>query len=175
LAGKRQKDPRTLADRRPSRRGDVLVLPAQARVRTPACPRRQDGTQLTSLARSRWADIWASSASAAWDRRGDLVALTRYIITLDLWLQVDGVVRRAPLVRGSQEQPRANPLFVQRGLLGTEMSRMEERFGLTVIDRIRLGMLGDEVAPPRPSPRELRLEAYQGDFEVPEGWEVADD
>jgi P27 family predicted phage terminase small subunit len=174
MAGKRQKDPRALQGQQP--KPALLVLPKPARPRPPACPKRADGEPLDARARARWSAMWKGMSAGAWDRDGDLAELARFILTYDLWLQLDDVVRRGLLVKGSRGQPRLNPAFAERARLGAELSRTAEAFGLTPRDRMRLGIEGADMARSMAAAeRELSLEAYEDEFELPDGWEVANE
>lgn len=87
-----------------------------------------------------WRMLWQSRVASAWDRESDLVAVTRYIKLLDRWLRFDALVTQAPLVRGSKDQLRANPLSLRMDAIEGQVRGLEEQLGLTPAARLRLGI-----------------------------------
>ncbi len=133
-----------------------------------------DGTEWHPMARLRWTEMWSSAIAATWDRPGDMGALTRYIVNYDRWLKLDEMVRRTPLVKGSMKQARPNPLFVTMATVAGELRVAEEKFGLTLLDRMRAGIeIGGAAEGLKTAADILAEEAAEpDDWAVPEGWEV---
>ena len=86
-----------------------------------------------------WLQLWKSTAATAWDEAADLPALTRYFRNLDRWIAHEEIVRKAPIVRGSRGQLRANPLSNRMDALDGSLRATEEQFGMTPLGRMRLG------------------------------------
>jgi P27 family predicted phage terminase small subunit len=127
------KNPALLAGHR--RRQDVVGLDHAPVVAPPRCP-----PGVLPGTANRWRSLWRSRVAQAWDRSSDLPALTRYILLMDRWLRYDELVRQAPLVRGSKDQLRANPLALRMDALEGQMHALEEQLGLTPAARMRLGI-----------------------------------
>lgn len=106
--------------------------------RAPTLP-RPERDALSESAKTYWRSLWKSAAAASWDRDADLPALTVYILDLDQWLRFRALVAQAPLVRGSKEQLRANPLVKEMRVLERQLRATEEQFGMSPRARISLG------------------------------------
>ena len=98
------------------------------------------GTDWHPWARERWNQMWSSDVAGSWDRAGDGGALTRYIFSFDRWMKLSELMVGKEMVRGSRGQVRANPLFGVLATLAVELKLAEEKFGLTPLDRMRLGI-----------------------------------
>lgn len=172
MVGKRQKHPSLLQGHRPKPK--LITLPARQRVQAPPLPRLPEGQTWHRIARQRWREMWSGEIAATWDRRADLGALYRYIMTFDRWLKFDELVRKTPLVKGSRGQVRENPLAVRLSMLSAELSRFEERYGLTPLDRMRLGIEIGGAAQGLKTAADLLADesAQASDYEVPDGWEI---
>lgn len=90
--------------------------------------------------RRLWRSLWKSRVSQAWDRESDLPAVVRYVRLLDRWLRYDAMVTQTPLVRGSREQVRPNPLAVRIDAIEGQVRSLEDQLGLTPAARVRLGI-----------------------------------
>ena len=88
----------------------------------------------------RWAAFW-SSPLASQVESSDEGAFRRLFKLYDeidrLWEAVDATGR---IVEGSQGQPRPNPLFKQVQEFQAEARQLEDRFGLSPLSRLRLGI-----------------------------------
>jgi len=126
------KDPTLLRGHRTSRDLVPLDLPADT---APRCP-----TGLLPETRKYWRELWGSRVATAWDRASDLPAVTRYIRLLDRWLRYDALVAQTPLVRGSKDQVRPNPLAPRMDAIEGQVRALEEQLGLTPASRLRLGI-----------------------------------
>jgi P27 family predicted phage terminase small subunit len=70
--------------------------------------------------------------------RGRSVRLFRLYDEIDrMW---DAVEETGRVVAGSQGQPRPNPLLKQIQEFGSEARQLEDRFGLSPMSRLRLGI-----------------------------------
>lgn len=91
-----------------------------------------------------WQAFWSSPLATAAVPATDLPAITRLFRLRDERERMARVVRRARIVAGSEGQPRANPLYSQINSFDAEIRQIEDRFGLTPMARLRLGItLGD--------------------------------
>jgi len=88
----------------------------------------------------RWTAFW-SSPLASQVELSDEGAFRRLFKLYDeidrLWEAVDATGR---IVEGSQGQPRPNPLFKQVQEFQAEARQLEDRFGLSPMARLRLGI-----------------------------------
>lgn len=171
MAGRTQKPPaaRQGHRRQPGNEREPLKLVPKAKPqRIPACPRRE-GDLLHPVVRALWGKVWRAPASRReWDS-GDQALLTRWALTFDTWLEVDGRCRKAPVVKGSQGQPRPNPLFGERARLDEALRAIEDLMGLTVASRVRFGILAD-AAPVGAEDGPVDFE----EFTDPEGVEIVE-
>lgn len=156
-----------LVDTRPQRTRGVILELRPARVDAPPMPAAPSGAWLRSTEKA-WADLWASPIAQIIDRKSDMFRLSRWAALLDEWQRAMRGYRRQRLVMGSKGQVMLNPLFRAVLRLEGELRRVEERFGLTPLDRLALGIsyagarsaLADMLA---------ELEGAAGDeFELPE-------
>jgi P27 family predicted phage terminase small subunit len=127
------KDPALLRGHRPQR--GLVRLDRAPAVAPPRCPK-----DILPETRRFWRELWGSRVANAWDRESDLPAVTRYIRLLDRWLRYDGLVSQTPLVRGSKDQVRPNPLAPRMDAIEGQVSALEEQLGLTPAARLRLGI-----------------------------------
>lgn len=88
----------------------------------------------------RWAAFW-SSPLASQVEPSDEGAFRRLFKLYDetdrLWEAIEVTGR---IVEGSQGQPRPNPLFKQVEAFQAEARQLEDRFGLSPMSRLRLGI-----------------------------------
>jgi P27 family predicted phage terminase small subunit len=117
------------------RRQPTLTQVPSGTTRVPTAP-----TGLTPRVHRLWRILWKSAAASTWDAAADLPALTRYFRNLDRWMGHEEIVRKAPVVRGSKGQLRANPLANRMDALDGSLRAIEEQFGLTPLGRMRLGL-----------------------------------
>lgn len=117
------------------RRQPTLTQVPSGTTRVPVAP-----TGLSPRVHRVWRLLWKSGAAGTWDPAADLPALTRYIRNLDRWMGHEEIVRKAPVVRGSKGQLRANPLANRMDALDGSLRATEEQFGLTPLGRMRLGI-----------------------------------
>ncbi|HEY7822407.1 MAG TPA: P27 family phage terminase small subunit [Acidimicrobiia bacterium] len=88
----------------------------------------------------RWVSFWASPLASQVEQsdEGAFRRLFKLYDELDrLWEAIDDTGRVVP---GSQGQPRPNPLFKQVEAFQAEARQLEDRFGLSPLSRLRLGI-----------------------------------
>lgn len=121
-----------------------------------------------------WRDIWSSGVTALWDREAMVGPMTRYVFTIDRWLKLNQLVTGREVVLGSRRQARANPLFGTMAALAVELRQVEEKFGLTPLDAMRLGIdAGGAARGLKDAADILDSQTMQPDeYAVPAGWDV---
>jgi P27 family predicted phage terminase small subunit len=103
--------------------------------RAPAAPEN-----ILKATRDLWNEFWGSRLSAIVNPGTDLPALRRLFTLYDERERTYRAVKRERLVKGSQGQPVLNPLYRNLGTLDSEIRQLEDRFGLSPISRLRLGI-----------------------------------
>jgi phage terminase small subunit len=110
--------------------------------------------------------------AAGWDRESDLVVLTRYILMFDVWLRMDALFARSPLVRGPSGGLKTNPAAAEARALHAALLQVEDRLGLQPRSRIAMGLAMSEGLATLEDL--LGEEPDMGEFELPEGFEIVD-
>jgi len=113
---------------------DVVVPLRSAQVSPVASGGWRSGTV------ERWDEFWRSKLAANVEPsdEGALRRLFRLYDELDrLW---DAIEETGRVVEGSQGQPRPNPLFKQVETFQAEARQLEDRFGLSPMSRLKLGV-----------------------------------
>jgi P27 family predicted phage terminase small subunit len=127
------KKPAELRQRRNT--SDAGVLPRAAQ---PLMPSAEQGWRAGTV--ERWQEFWMSPLAQQVET-SDYGALRRLFGLYDeldrLWEAVEETGR---VVVGSQGQPRPNPLFKQVESFQAEARQLEDRFGLSPMARLRLGI-----------------------------------
>ncbi len=123
-----------------------------------------------------WTAFWSSPISQAVDRQSDAPRLLRWLLLWDEWTRAVRGYRSQRLTKGSTGQIVINPLGKYLLDLERQLERTEERFGLSPLDRMRLGITFGEA---RRSLQDLNEELEDDDddsagYELPEGYEIAD-
>ena len=88
----------------------------------------------------RWSFFWESKLASNVEPsdEGALRRLFRLYDELErLW---DAIEETGRVVEGSQKQPRPNPLFKQIETFQAEARQLEDRFGLSPMSRLKLGV-----------------------------------
>lgn len=174
MAGKLQKPRAALQNRQTGRRTAGTILEITSRD-TPAPPMpRAPGGKWLKATRDLWSEFWASPIAGAVDRQSDAPRLFRWLVLWDEWGRALRSFRKHRLATGSTGQVVINPLGKYLLELERQLERTEERFGLSPLDRMRLGITFGEA---RRSLADLNEELEvddEGDYELPEGYEVAD-
>lgn len=122
--------------------------------------------------RQLWEMFWASRIAQLVDREADLPRLHRWIVYSDEWFRAMAAYKRQRVVHGSKGQPVINPAGEMALKLDARLEKMEEKFGLTPLDRMRLGIQFGEA---RRTLDELNRDMNEDDddgFAIPAGYEV---
>jgi P27 family predicted phage terminase small subunit len=93
-----------------------------------------------------WRDYWSSELARAADPQTDLQAITRLFTLYDERDKLDVAYRKAPLMKGSMGQPVVNPVRAVISACDADIIKLEDRFGLSPISRLRLGITIGEAA-----------------------------
>lgn len=176
MPGKRQKHPSQLQGHRA--RPPMAVIPAGAgqSLPAPALPEAEfpRGQTWHPMVPAMWEKMWTADVAVVWDRRSEEGPAFRYILTFDQWLRVDATLRKSPMGRGSKGQPVASSLWNVRRMLGHELRGLEEKLGLTGLDRLRMGIdIGAAMAGLKQA-ADLMADESPEEFEVPSDWEVVE-
>jgi P27 family predicted phage terminase small subunit len=162
MANKRQKPRELLRNQRPDRMTAVTLLPQPDR-KTPRTP-----AGLHPVAQHAWREFWASDVSYAVDLHADLGALKRWAHCISERARFSELVAHSPLVKGSRDQLRRNPLVDHIAVLNSEIARCEDHFGMTPLARMRLGIAsaGAEVGRMAVERRRATVE-HQSEYDDP--------
>ena len=134
MAGKPQKLPGDLVDRRPSRQRGLTLL----RDGPPSAPPPPDG--LGDYAKAVWQAFFRSpvSRTVTPDAHGE--RLHYWIRCIDQRNRLWNLWARQPLVKGSHGQPMTNPAWRTIRDLTEAIERAEHEFGMTPLAQLRLGV-----------------------------------
>ena len=88
---------------------------------------------------SQWDEFWQSDVSQLMTS-ADIPALERLYSLYDERTRCLAATRKERMVMGSQGQPVLNPLYKHMATLDSEIRAMEDRFGLTPMARLKLGV-----------------------------------
>ena len=158
MAGKAQKPVSSLADQRPGRRrGIVLDFTPPAGPPPPMPPGRY-----LAATKALWERFWTSPVAQLVDCESDWPRLARWVSYVDEWVRAMRQFRRERLVLGSTGQMVINPMATYALRLEHEIAKIEEKFGLTPLDRTRLGISFGEA---HRSLLDLNAELDEGDDE----------
>lgn len=151
MPGKAQKSVSQLQQQsNPRAQRGLLVLVPDPHRKVPTAPKG-----LTSEAKAIWRDFWRSPLSQAVDYGSDGPALRRWIwcvserdrLLTELYAPpVAGESGNHLMVRGSMGQEVLNPLLRYEERLSREIMAYEERFGMTPLARMRLGIAFGQAA-----------------------------
>lgn len=174
MKGNRAQKPRAqLQDQRLGRRPGGTILEMTPRDSpAPPMPRAPGGRWLNRTC-LLWEGFWASPISQVVDRLSDSPRLARWVLLYDEYFRAARSFRKQRLTKGSTGQMVINPLGKYLLDLERQLERTEERFGLSPLDRMRLGITFGEA---RRSLQDLNdeLEDDGDGYELPEDFEVAD-
>ena len=124
--------------------GRVLEVVRDASLDVPLAP-----SGMLKKQRDEWSAFWDTDVSKAVDV-SDMPALSRLFELKDQWERCRRVVKKQPLIEGSQHQLVENPLSKRMDRLSLEIRQLEDRFGLSPSSRARLGLaaltVGDKVS-----------------------------
>lgn len=109
-----------------------------------AAPVPQPPVGLLAVTRADWEAFWRSPLASTALPDTDGPSIRRLFVLRDQAERIGRVTRREPVVRGSMGQPRPNPLYQTLSAILAEVRQLEDRFGLSPMARLRLGVqLGD--------------------------------
>lgn len=135
--------PKTRGHQRRSARPRIAtIIPAADRsVEVPRPP-----TGLLPSVAADWATFWSSPLAQAVLPATDGPAVTRLFQLRDASERMTRAIRKEPFVAGYKGQPRVNPLAAFVTATNAEIRQLEDRFGLTPMSRLRLGVTFGEAA-----------------------------
>ena len=158
-------------------RNDFGTLEPSRAELEPAMPLPDPPPGMLKATERQWVEFWQSEV-ATLVATADLPALRRLYSLYDERARCLASGRRNRLVEGSQGQPVMNPLYKHMATLDGEILALEDRFGLTPMARLKLGVtfgaakrsLTDLVGVPAPTdddlddddPRILDVEPIEG-------------
>lgn len=167
MAGKVRKPISMLADKRPQRRQGLVLDFKGPSESAPPMPKLSG--KCLAATEALWERFWASPIAQLVNRESDMPRLARWIYYCDEWLRSLRGFRRQRLVTGSRGQPVINPLGDHLLKLEKEINKCEEKFGLTPLDRMRLGITFGEA---HRSLADLNTELDEGDDEGDEEYQI---
>ncbi len=126
----------------------------------------------TEMAKAQWADMFAGPIARYWATHGEMGGLIRYILTFDAWVKARAIVTKAPMIKGSQDRLRVNPLDLMVVRLEQTLGKLETRYGLTPKDRIGLGL---DITAGMLAGAELERELDAGADELERSLDIDDD
>lgn len=142
MVGKPQKPVSQLQQQsNPRAQRGLLVLVPDPHRKVPTAPQG-----LTREAKAIWRDFWRSPLSQAVEYGSDGPALRRWIWCVSERDRVLEEVGRDTTVRGSMGQNVLNPLLKYEERLTREIVAYEDRFGMTTLARMRLGIAFGQAA-----------------------------
>ena len=169
LGNKVQKPISMLADKRSQRR-QAMVLDFKPPAEPPPPLPKLMGGKCLAATEALWGRFWTSPIAQLVNRESDMPRLARWIYYCDEWLRALRSFRNRRLVTGSQGQPVINPLGDYVLKLEKQIAAVEEKFGLTPLDRMRLGITFGEARRSLASLNaELDEDDGESDYEMPEG------
>jgi hypothetical protein len=100
---------------------------------------------LLKATREDWVEFWRSPLGSL-AVPADIPAVRRLFTLYDERTRAYNGYRRKRLVLGGNKQQALNPLLAAMGMLDKEIRALEDRFGLTPMARLRLGVALGEAA-----------------------------
>lgn len=99
---------------------------------------------LLTVTRADWDAFWRSPLAQTAIPDTDGPSIRRLFVLRDQAERMTRLIRKTPLVEGSRGQIRPNPLGAQLAAMLAEVRQLEDRFGLSPMARLRLGVqMGD--------------------------------
>lgn len=132
MRGPPPKDPE-LRQRRNKPKALALVRPGPAAVPDPP-------DRLLKVTSEAWQEFWKSELAGLVNQGSDLLALRRLFTLYDLRERAYRNFRRHMITVGSTGQDVLNPLHKVMTGADSEIRSLEDRFGLTPMSRLRLGV-----------------------------------
>jgi len=88
----------------------------------------------------RWVAFWSSPLASQVERSDEGAFRRLFWIYDELHRLIEAIDETGRIVEGSQGQPRPNPLYKQVQEFQAEARQLEDRFGLSPMSRLRLGI-----------------------------------
>jgi hypothetical protein len=123
--------------------GHLAVVPPTEPAPDPPRPPTKGNKQGTMLPATvaAWAAFWESSVAALVDRSSDLPSLRRLFLLYDKRARIEREVATSGMVTiGSTGQLVLHPLEKQLPVIDGQITALEDRFGLTPMARLKLGV-----------------------------------
>jgi P27 family predicted phage terminase small subunit len=136
------------ASRRQGKSGttkDVGVVKLASVGKIPAAP-RANGKPLLKVVRDAWEEFWLTHELAGLVKPADRAALDRLFRNYDLRERLERIFRKKPFVTGSTGQDVINPAAKEIGSLDGRIVAAEDRFGITPLARMKLGIAFGDAA-----------------------------
>ena len=149
-------------DRRQRRNTRELGVVMSVPTRSAPVPAPPAGLLVST--RNVWAAFWASE-QASLVMPADHPALLRLFTLLDERERCARAASKRRLIEGSQGQPVLNPLLKHVAALDGEIRQLEDRFGLTPLARLRLGVTFGEAHRSLADLNRALVEEVAGDVE----------
>ena len=90
--------------------------------------------------KKQWVELWQHAITAAYDRTLHEYQLRRMFDLRDERARLRRVVRKTPMVEGSQGQPRINPLVDRISTIDGELLKLEMANGMNPASLLKLGI-----------------------------------
>lgn len=129
---------------RGKRTRDIGAPPVRAVGTVPALP--QSEKPLLKATQEAWAAFWSTEPLAALVMPADRPALDRLFRMYDLRERLERMVIRQPFMEGSTGQPVVNPAAKEVASLDGRILQLEDRFGITPMARLKLGIAFGEAS-----------------------------
>lgn len=111
-----------------------------ARVPDVPAPPKPGGKALLAVTVQAWEAFWSSPALAGLVQPADLAALHRLFVLYDDRERMERAYRAQPFTAGSTGQMVVNPAAREIASMDPRISQLEDRFGLTPMARLKLGL-----------------------------------
>lgn len=108
--------------------------------RTEPPPELVDSAKMLKTTRTAWAEFWTSPLCSILVPESDLPALTRMFHLADELERCRRAFTKERITAGSNGQPVVNPLGAFMLALAKEVRSLEDRFGGSVVSRLRLSI-----------------------------------
>lgn len=128
---------------RGTRTRDVGVVLVQS-VAEPPLP--TGGKPLLKATKDAWSAFWSTPEIAALVKPADHPALGRLFRMYDMRERLERLVLKQPFVKGSTGQDVINPAAKEIASLDGRITALEDRFGVTPMARLKLGLAFGEAA-----------------------------
>jgi P27 family predicted phage terminase small subunit len=103
--------------------------------------------KVSKALREDWNALWRSELAAHWNQDSDLIAMKRLFGLYQRLHKYEKEAGAKPLVHGSTGQLKVHPLLKAADTIRSQILALEDRFGLTPMSRLKLGIaLGEATA-----------------------------